>query len=83
MLHETSADFLPSDSIDILSPRAVAKLLGLSVVTIWRMREAKPLRSGQARQKFPEPIQLSPGRIGWRRADIERWLEQRAMASAT
>jgi prophage regulatory protein len=63
-----------SDSLDILPPRVVEKLLGVDGVTIWRMRR---------RGEFPSPIQLSPGRIGYRRADIERWLEQRAAAATT
>jgi prophage regulatory protein len=52
----------------ILSPKDTYKLTSLSGATIWRLR-----RQGQ----FPEPIRLSPGRMGWRRADIEQWLSER------
>jgi predicted DNA-binding transcriptional regulator AlpA len=52
----------------ILSPKDTYKLTSLSGATIWRLR-----RQGQ----FPEPIRLSPGRMGWRRTDIEHWLSER------
>lgn len=55
----------------ILSPRQLVELTGLSPATIWRMRR---------RGDLPDPIRLSPGRVGWREADIERWIEQRAQA---
>ena len=29
------------------------------------------------RDDFPTPIQLSPNRVAWRRADIEGWLDTR------
>jgi prophage regulatory protein len=45
--------------------------LGLSEATILRMR-----RRGQ----FPQPIRLSPGRVGWRERDIVAWLDARAEA---
>lgn len=52
----------------ILSPKDTYKLTSLSGATIWRLR-----RQGQ----FPEPIRLSPGRMGWRRTDVELWLNER------
>jgi predicted DNA-binding transcriptional regulator AlpA len=52
----------------LLRPRDVAEYLGVSVVTIWRMRR---------RGDFPEPIRISPGAVGWRAADIEAWLRSR------
>jgi prophage regulatory protein len=57
-----------SQSLDVLSPRVVEARLGIDQTTIWRMRR---------RHEFPEPIQLSPGRVGYRRADIEAWLTAR------
>ncbi len=53
----------------ILSLRQVIEITGLSPATIWRMRR---------RGEMPEPIRLSPGRVGWRESDIERWLVARA-----
>lgn len=56
-------------SIEVVSPRLVAELLGhISLTTLWRMRQ---------RGEFPEPVRLSPGRCGWRRTDIEAWLTER------
>jgi prophage regulatory protein len=43
-------------------------VVGLSPVTAWRM-----LRRGE----FPAPIQLSRGRVAWRRTDLEQWLSTR------
>ena len=46
-------------------------LVGLSVTTCWRLRRAG---------RFPAPIRLSPGRIGWRLSILEAWLASRATA---
>ena len=59
---------------EVLSPRAAAAFLGLHVTTLWRMR-----RAGD----FPAPIELSIQRIGWRRADLERWLASRPKRHAS
>jgi predicted DNA-binding transcriptional regulator AlpA len=62
---------LPDRHVDddtIESPSRVAAMTGLSVRTIWRLR-----RLG----KFPEPIQLSERRLGWRRRVIRQWLADR------
>lgn len=52
----------------ILSPKQVSEQLTLSVSTLWRMRQ---------RGELPEPIRLSPGRVGWRQSTINNWLETR------
>jgi predicted DNA-binding transcriptional regulator AlpA len=51
----------------ILRFREVCDLVKLSRSTIWRLRRDQA--SG-----FPDPIQLSPGLIGWRREDIVKSL---------
>jgi predicted DNA-binding transcriptional regulator AlpA len=43
---------------------------GVHYQTAYRMRQRDP-------HSFPAPVQLSPGRIAWRRVDLERWNEQR------
>jgi prophage regulatory protein len=48
------------------------RLVPLSEPTIWRM---------ERRGEFPQRIRVSPGRVAWRRSEIERWLEQRQRAS--
>lgn len=57
----------------ILSPRDVVIMLGISEVTIWRMRK---------RGEFPEPLRVSPRRVGWRESDIRAWLDSRAEPAA-
>ena len=52
----------------ILSPHQLSELTGLSPTTLWRMRR---------RGDLPEPIRLSPGRVGWSAAVIEKWLATR------
>lgn len=59
---------------DVLSPEATRAVCGgLAFSTIWRMRQ---------RGEFPEPVQLSPNRVGWRRADIDAWLAARPQAGS-
>ena len=59
----------------ILSPKQVTDKVGISHTTLWRLR-----RSGE----FPEPIQLSTRRIGWREDEVEQYLEsRRAQTPAT
>jgi prophage regulatory protein len=52
----------------IYSPKQVQKLTTLSAPTIWRMAK---------RGDFPKPIELSPGRVGYRQSEVDPWLEQR------
>jgi prophage regulatory protein len=52
----------------IVAPRHLQDAVGLSAVTIWRLRRAG---------RFPAPLVLSTGRIGWRRSDLELWLASR------
>jgi len=49
----------------LLSVRTLAKRLGLSVRTLWR------LRSGG---KLPPPVRLG-GAVRWRTADIDAWVD--------
>ena len=56
-------------STKILSKPAVRERIGVSDTTLWRL---------ERRGEFPKAIKLSPGRVGWREADIEQWIEQRA-----
>ena len=49
----------------------VLAMTGLSRTTIWRLS-----RSGE----FPSPIRLSVRAIGWRRLEVEGWLNSRPAA---
>ena len=53
---------------EVLHPREVARYVGLSRPTIDRWRKAG---------KFPKAIQLGPQSIGWRRSDLDAWLNER------
>ena len=59
---------LPSSAI--LSPRAVAAYLGVTVRTLDRWRADPAV-------EFPPAIELSPHRIGWRREELDHWLASR------
>lgn len=47
----------------------VRTLIGLGRTTAWRLRQAGD---------FPEPVQLSPGRVAWRAREIAAWNESRS-----
>ena len=54
---------------DIVRPRHLRQATGLSPTSVWRYR-----RMG----RFPEPLRLGDGAVGWRRSDIDAWLSSRA-----
>jgi len=60
----------------ILRRREVLRLTGLPSTTLWRR-----VRDGH----FPEPIRLggpNTRAVGWRRSDIEAWLERLESAAS-
>jgi len=48
----------------IVSIKEVVKKTGLSRTTIWRKRRDK---------SFPNPVQISDGRIGFKVSDLDAW----------
>lgn len=52
----------------ILRLEEVTKMVGLSRTTLWRME-----RKGE----FPARVPLSSRSVGWRFADIDRWMRER------
>ncbi len=56
-------------TIAILDEVRVQEVTSLSRTTRWRLE-----RRGQ----FPKRVRLSPGRVGWRQAEIEDWISSRA-----
>ena len=56
----------------ILSPAQLSELIGLSLVTIWRLRR---------RGELPAPLRISAGRVGWPEAVIQQWLDSRDHAA--
>ena len=64
---------MPSDTrseiqAEVLRPREAARYVGLSRPTIDRWRKAG---------KFPKALQLGAQAIGWRRSDLDKWLDER------
>ena len=52
---------------ELIDVRTVAKLLGCSVRTVWRLRDAG---------KIPQPLILASSLIRWRRCALLRWLAE-------
>lgn len=52
----------------IIRPKQLAEILGVSVVTLWRWRQAKII---------PEPILLGVRFVGWKESTIIEWLKDR------
>jgi predicted DNA-binding transcriptional regulator AlpA len=50
--------------MQIIPRKAVAKRFGVSDVTLWRL-----IKAG----KFPAPIKISAGRVGFLESDIEKF----------
>lgn len=50
------------------SKRQVKEKTSLSDATIWRL-----VRAG----KFPKPVPISPGRVGFDRLAVDWWLQER------
>ena len=72
--HETRpASPVRSDLADLqfLRVAEVCALLRISRPTLWRLRRDR---------EFPLPTSLSRRSIGWRRTDVESWLDARAQA---
>lgn len=60
-------------SLKIIRADELAQELGVSKTTLWRM---------QQRNELPRPLQLSRRLTGWRRSQIEKWLEDKEKAFA-
>jgi predicted DNA-binding transcriptional regulator AlpA len=61
------ADHNLSDNFTIIRRKALAQALGVSTVTLWRMRD-----------ELPPQVQISKGISGWRQSDIHAWIEKRS-----
>lgn len=53
---------------DIIRPRELPRVTGLSRTTIWRLEKEG---------KFVQKIRLTEHSIGYRRSDILQWIEER------
>ena len=55
-------------SEDLIAKPAVLRFTTFSDTTLWRR-----VKAGD----FPAPVQISPGRVAWRRRDVSDWLQNR------
>ena len=53
---------------EILNSKEVVSTTDLSRTTIWRL---------ECDKQFPSRRQISPGRVGWLRSEVEAWLKSR------
>jgi predicted DNA-binding transcriptional regulator AlpA len=53
---------------ELVSAKDIRAALGISASTLHRLRRAG---------RFPEPVPISPGRVAWKRAAVERWIADR------
>lgn len=58
----------PGEIGRFIRPKQLSDLLGVSLVTVWRMR---------ARGDLPPPTRVSRGCVGWPEATIAEWLRRR------
>ena len=52
----------------ILRKWEVLARIRVSATTLWRL---------QSRGEFPPSFRISPGAVGWRESDVDRWIEER------
>jgi prophage regulatory protein len=57
----------------ILSIKTVCELTSLSRATVWRESQAG---------RFPCPVQLTPGRVGWLATSVSTWIEDRVRGAS-
>jgi prophage regulatory protein len=67
-IHATAKSPAADDPLAFLRMGAVTRMTGLGRSTIYRL---------VAEHKFPSPVRLANRAIAWRRADLERWSEER------
>ena len=53
--------------LQILRTPQVLALLGIGRTTLWRWT---------GKGTFPKPVRLGPRAVGWRRVDLQQWLDQ-------
>lgn len=62
-------------------PQPNRQLLGISEV-LGRLSISKSVLYVLRRKgEFPNPVQLSPGRVAWREKDINDWIDSRPLAA--
>lgn len=55
-------------NLEVIRPKALCKLLSVSMPTLWRMEK---------RGDLPKRVSISERAVGWLKSDIEEWLESK------
>lgn len=58
---------------EVIRPAGLKAVVGISKSRAYELMKLK---------RFPAPLRLSDRAVGWRRADLERWLSERPTAGA-
>lgn len=67
----TTPETPAADEERILLWPEVHRMIPVSRVTAW---------NGRRKGDFPEPIKISPNRVGWRLSELRAWIESRKRA---
>ena len=67
-MDEASRELNSNGPIKIIRRADLARVLGVSYTTLWRIRDS-----------LPPQVQISKGVRGWRAGDIERWMQSRVI----
>ena len=63
------------NSFQILRPKTLCKILGISIPTLYRW---------EASGKFPvKKFKIGPNSVGYRSDDVEKWLDSKAEETET
>ena len=62
-----------NNPLEVIRPAGLKAVVGIS-----KSRAYELMKLG----RFPAPLRLSDRAVGWRRADLERWLSERPTAGA-
>lgn len=54
--------------LGLLREPQVLELIPISPATLWRMVKDR---------RFPKPVQISERAVGWRRQDVQDWIDSR------
>ena len=66
--------FLANSANDqIIRPRSLPAVVGVSRTTIWRLER-------ELNSNFPKRVKLSAGAVGYRMSEVQAWLEVRQSA---
>lgn len=60
---------MSNDRFEIITKKELLKIVPYSAFHIWRLERD---------DRFPARVKLGPNRVGWYRAEIVAWLEERS-----